>query len=441
MLREPLACRFALVLALFVSSAKAQTPPPKIPINDLGTGLYLNQFQGGLYPNGSNVVPATHAAAGASRAAAIQPRNTAGVPDANGKYGLISIGYSNSTQEFCSQNGAAPCNPWTFMGQAAANSDVNHSTLAIVNGAMGGQDIPNWDQPTDPNYDRIIGQWLTPNGLSEKQIQAAWVDAAIARPTVSLPDPQADAYQIVRGLGDVVRSLKTRYPNLQQVFLSSRTYGGYATTAQNPEPYAYETGFAVKWLIEAQINQMNGGGIDPLAGDLNYNSGVVPWLAWGPYSWADGLNPRSDGLTWERGDFVNDGTHPSQSGETKVGNMLMDFFLNSEFTQPWFVSLPGDYNKNGSVDAADYVVWRDDPNRTQAQYDVWRANFGRTVGTVSGSELADPWQSNVPEPATLWLLSFTALMLSERKAVRGLPNSAARLVGREILLPQAQVRP
>jgi hypothetical protein len=297
------------------------------------------------------------------------------------------------------------------MGQAAANFDVNHSMLAIVNGAMGGQDIPNWDQPTDPNYDRIIGQWLTPNGLSEKQIQAAWVDAAIGRPTVSLPDPQADAYQIVRGLGDVLRTLKTRYPNLQQAFLSSRTYGGYATTAQNPEPYAYETGFAVKWLIQAQINQMNGGGIDPLAGDLNYNSGVVPWVAWGPYTWADGLNPRSDGLIWERGDFVNDGTHPSQSGETKVGNMLMDFFLNSEFTRPWFVSLPGDYNENGSVDAADYVVWRDDPNRTQAQYDAWRANFGRTKSSGSGSALVGTRQSNVPELTTLSLLSFAVLTL------------------------------
>jgi hypothetical protein len=190
--------------------------------------------------------------------------------------------------------------------------------------------------------------------------------------------------------------------------------------------FTVQSRFAVKWLIQAQINQMNGGAIDPLAGDLNYNSGVIPWVAWGPYSWADGMNPRSDGLIWERGDFVTDGTHPSQSGETKVGNMLMDFFLNSEFTQPWFVSRPGDYNKNGSVDAADYVVWRDDPNRTQAQYDVWRANFGRAIGNGSGSELAAPWQSNVPEPGAPCLMSFVVLMLFERKIARRPPNSAAR---------------
>ncbi len=408
MSRESLVCSFVLLLALPTSNSLGQTPPPKIPINDLGTGLYLNQFQGGLYPNGSNVVPATHAAAGFARVAAIEPLDTAGEPDPSGKYGLISIGYSNSTQEFCSQNGAPPCNPWTFMGQAAANPDVNHSTLAIVNGAKGGQDIPNWDQPTDPNYDRIIGEWLTPNGLSEKQIQAAWVDAAIAHPTVSLPDPQADAYQIVQGLGDVVRSLKTRYPNLQQVFFSSRTYGGYATTAQNPEPYAYETAYAVKWLIQAQINQMNGGGIDPLAGDLDYDSGVVPWMAWGPYMWADGLNPRSDGLIWEVGDFVNDGTHPSQSGEAKVGSMLMDFFSNSEFTQPWFVSLPGDFNNNGAVDAADYVVWRKSIGTPQA-YTLWRSNFG-APGSGAGTRIGSSSTAALPEPAS-WMLYIVAILI------------------------------
>jgi len=61
-------------------------------------------------------------------------------------------------------------------------------------------------------------------------------------------------------------------------------------------------------------------------------------LLWGPYLWADGLNPRkSDGLVWKREDFARDGTHPSQSGREKVAQMLLDFLKTSPFAKPWFV--------------------------------------------------------------------------------------------------------
>lgn len=43
--------------------------------------------------------------------------------------------------------------------------------------------------------------------------------------------------------------------------------------------------------------------------------------------------------------------------------------------------IPGDYNKDGQVDAADYTVWRDDPETywgSPAGFNIWKANFGRT---------------------------------------------------------------
>jgi hypothetical protein len=148
-------------------------------------------------------------------------------------------------------------------------------------------------------------------------------------------------------LGNILRAAKTRWPNLRQAFHSSRIYGGYATTDHSSEPYPYEYGFSVKWLVQAQILQIRSGGtsIDPTAGDLNYNAGAAPWTAWGPYTWANGDTPRSDGLVWCNGqanspctgevDFQPDGTHPNTQGDQKVANLLMNFFLNSPYT-PWF---------------------------------------------------------------------------------------------------------
>jgi len=322
------------VLTITVLNGAPANAATKVPLNDLGTGTYLG-FQGGLYPNGSNSMPAAHRTAGINKALRVRPVDTSGVPNPNGKYVMLSIGMSNTTQEFCAASGAQ-CAPYSFMGQAAADPQVNHTKLVIVDGARGGQTANTWTSPAADNYNRIRDTKLAPLGLTERQVQVAWVKVANAGPTVSLPAANADAYLLVTQQGSIVRALKTRYPNLQLVFFSSRIFAGYATTTLNPEPFAYESGFGVKWVIQAQITQASGGGIDPRAGNLNYN-GVAAWMAWGPYLWADGLNPRSDGLTWAPTDFATDGTHPSVSGRQKVAAMLLSFFKNSPHTACWFV--------------------------------------------------------------------------------------------------------
>jgi hypothetical protein len=403
------------LVTLLTAPAALFAVPSFTPINDLGTGLYLNQFQGGLYSNGSNTVPAAHEAAGFQRAAAIQPLNAQGQPDANGKYVMISIGMSNTTDEFCSGSGATSCASYSFIGQAAADASVNHNRLVIVDGAQGGQAANAWLSPNDATY-ATVAQRLATAHVTESQVSAIWLKEADANPTLSLPNTNADAYTLVTELGNIVRAAKVRYPNLQQVFLSSRIYAGYATSNLNPEPYAYESGFAVKWLIEAQMKQMGGGGIDPRAGDLNYTSGVAPWIAWGPYMWADGLHPRSDGLTWQQSDFGSDGTHPSAPGRTKVGSMLLNFMLDSEFTEPWFLSpTAGDFSGNGVIDAADYVVWRKGlgTTYTQSDYDTWRAHFGQMTGSGSGASTS----AAVPEPATLLMFVVGLLTMYSRRRV------------------------
>lgn len=312
----------------------------RMPLTELGTGTYKG-FSGGLYPAGANTEPAAHAAAGVTRAHNIVPLDTAGAPASGGKIVVLSIGMFNTTQEFCSSGSTTTaCSTWSFMGQAAGDTAVNHTTLALVNGARGGQVAQSWDAATDANYDSVRLHRLGPLGLTERQVQVVWVKAADAGPRDSLPVAQADAYLLETHLGNIARALKTRYPNLQLVFLSSRIYAGYATTTLNPEPYAYESAFAVKWVVQAQIDQMANGGTvtDARAGDLNYGT-VSPWIGWGPYLWADGDTPRQgDGLVWLPADFRPDGTHPSETGQQKVGTQLLTFFKGSSFTKCWFVN-------------------------------------------------------------------------------------------------------
>jgi hypothetical protein len=78
--------------------------------------------------------------------------------------------------------------------------------------------------------------------------------------------------------------------------------------------------------------------------------------------------------------------------------------------------VPGDYNGNGIVDAADYVLWRkggplqnevDSPGIVNvADYSAWRARFGSTSGSGSTFEI-----TSIPEAATVTLLIFGLLTI------------------------------
>jgi hypothetical protein len=85
--------------------------------------------------------------------------------------------------------------------------------------------------------------------------------------------------------------------------------------------------------------------------------------------------------------------------------------------------LPGDYNGNGVVDAADYVVWRK-TDGSQAGYDLWRTNFGRAVaaGGSPASSTAGPAVAThaVPEPACIFMvLSAMLAWVCRRRPATG----------------------
>lgn len=282
---------------------------------ELGKGKYQG-FEGGLYPNGHNAPPMPHLAAGLRLAKSIVPLDAEGRPSPEGAIVLLSIGMSNTTMEF-----------QAFQKAAAREPGLNPK-LAIVDGAQGGQAARITAQP-DARFWTVVATRLKNAGLTTRQVQVAWIKQANPRPDEGFPGAakklQADVVATLHNLHD-------KFPNLKIAYLSSRIYGGYALTPLNPEPYAYEGGFAMKWVIADQIAGNPELNYDPARGTVR-----APWIAWGPYLWADGVRGSREGLVWLKADMTErDGTHPSQSGQAKVARLLLEFLKTDPTARPWF---------------------------------------------------------------------------------------------------------
>ena len=72
--------------------------------------------------------------------------------------------------------------------------------------------------------------------------------------------------------------------------------------------------------------------------------------------------------------------------------------------------LPGDFNRDNVVDAADYVVWRKELN-TPDDYNTWRSHFGQSSGGGSSLDLL----ISVPEPAAVSLMLAAAVFVTIRR--------------------------
>lgn len=295
------------------------------PLNDLGNSEYIRLedgptgFTGGLYPGGSNVRPPEHEAAGLAMAARIQPLNQDGEPSADGRVVMISVGMSNAAMEFRA-----------FIDLANADPERNPS-LSIVDGAQAGRVTRDWLDPQADSWE-FLDQRLFHEGFTPAQAQVAWVKNV----RTGGGEFPAKAQALQEDLAIIVRNLKINYPNIKIAYLSSRTRSYTYWYGLSPEPVAYETGFAVKWLVEQQI-----GGDPALNFDEARGEVVAPFLSWGPYLWIDGENPRSDGRVWLAEDMVRDCTHPSDSGVQKVAEQLLAFFQTDSTARGWYLADPG----------------------------------------------------------------------------------------------------
>ena len=101
--------------------------------------------------------------------------------------------------------------------------------------------------------------------MTAPQVQAAWIKQAEAGPA-RLGEFPKHAEAMKRNMVTLLNKLAEKFPNLRIAYLSSRTYAGYARTQLNPEPYAYESAFVVRWLIRDQIAGEPSLNFDPAKG-------------------------------------------------------------------------------------------------------------------------------------------------------------------------------
>ena len=282
-------------------------PSSNIALPDL-TSSYRG-LAPGLYPDGRTTPPPDHRAAGVDRAVnRVRPLDVQGRPAPDGRIILLSLGMSNTRSEFAS-----------FIADARQHPAVNRRLL-VVNGSLSGADAQLWTDPDGPPWRHAIREVSTRRGLSPNQVQVIWIKQTHLRPT-SFPQ---EIERLASSLESMLGIARRVFPNLQMVYLSSRTRAGAESRRGPGEPHAYETAFAVRRVIQAYLERAGSGGDEG------------PWIGWGPYLWSSG-RPRSDGFVWDCGDVQRDMIHPTPSGNQKVANQLMSFFMAAETATPWFL--------------------------------------------------------------------------------------------------------
>ena len=306
------------VTEIFTNSAFG--PTRLIPLTVLAQGETYKGEDGGLYGQGHNTPPPELAAVARKALASVAPRDIDGRPDKTGLIVLVAIGMSNTTQEF------------ERFKELADADRAKSQALVIVDGAQSGCDAAAWDPANPESFDvwRVLERRLKMVGVTGPQVQVIWLKQARQQPALYGDFPK-HVDELKEHLIAILQEARRRFPNVQLAYLSSRTYAGYAKTTLSPEPYAYESAFAVRGIIRDQMRGDKKLNVDPEQGPVR-----APVVLWGPYLWADGAKAREDGLMWLPRDVERDGVHPSQSGRDKVARLLLDFFKTDPLATPWY---------------------------------------------------------------------------------------------------------
>ena len=282
--------------ALFVACA-TPADPDGVPLEDVDTALPF---------------PIDRAAAAAAPttykglALRLNDNGSPSVTAVDGVVGVVCVGMSNANQEcadFIQRVGSEYA--------AAVNPAVR-----VVNCAVGGHAIERWIDPVFDGtlWNGCINVKLPAAGVRLDQVRVLYHKAANQFTTGAggaalpvYPAAGSDFENFGRNLGSFSARMRAAFPNVQAVYTSSRSYGGFAGSANRGEPLSYEEGHALNlWLRDHST-------VDGVA------------YVWGPYLWAPDCSTgitNQGGVCYDRADYVADGVHPSASGTAKMSGLL-----------------------------------------------------------------------------------------------------------------------
>lgn len=297
--------KFLVVVGLALGGLFSVRTVEAADCSKTSTGLTALTDGPGLYAGSANDMPTSWRGVGEAAAATVLP--------VNGKTGFISIGVSNARIYWEGKKGDGSTVTTGFQQRMMSDPAREPSTY-LVNGAQGSMKLSTWAYTSTPWT--ALASKVTAGGLTASQVQAVWMQFGIS-----------DWYtvqQYVDALGAVMTRLQASYPNVKVVYISGINYvgyGGYAFGHQS-EPYGYNANLAVKQFVDEYVTGARSG----------------PFVAWGPYFWADGVNPNTQGLSWSCSNFYSDGVHPNRSGADKMIPRMISFFKSDSTSTPWLVS-------------------------------------------------------------------------------------------------------
>lgn len=284
-----------------------------IPLNDLGMNLYKGRV-GGLYPEGLNMPSGEYAQDLLAASQNVVPRDRQGNPSPTGDIVFISMGASTGGKNM------------TALINKTRNNPLVNSRLKAMNGNQPAQQAPlSYIANGNSKYWKHVLQIVTQHKSTAEQVQVVYLETDDGYPTKTFPNRPNF---IKSEIESCMRTMKTKFINLQILYVLGRPRTFNNNAVWNTEPSPYYFGWACKWAIDDQING---------TGNVAYKgtNAVAPMITWGFYQWADSLPRKTDNFYW-RWTETKDGLHANDVGQDTLSTRFQKFLFTDPYASIWY---------------------------------------------------------------------------------------------------------